>query len=249
MTDMGETCEPARARAGRSGGRQARVAMRAAPLADDVRPVRGGMPGGQYKPLTEAGVAQIHAAALDALEEIGLSQAPKSGVEIMTAAGAIQGSDGRLRFPRALVEDMLAVAARDITLYARDPKHDLHLSGTNVHYGTAGAAVHIVDPITLEYRDSTAQDLYDAARLVDNLDNIHFYQRTMVCRDVLDNKDMDLNTLYGCLAGTKSMSGPVSRTRPTSLTALTCSTWSRAARKNGWSGPSCRTPTALSFRR
>ena len=55
MTEIGEICEPARARAGRSGGRQARVAMRAAPLADDVRPVRAGMPGGQYKPLSEEG--------------------------------------------------------------------------------------------------------------------------------------------------------------------------------------------------
>jgi len=200
MSDLDEACAPSRAR--RAGGRQARVAMRAAPLAEDVRPVRAGLPGGQYRPLTDAGVAQIHAAALDALEEIGLSQAPKSGVEILTAAGAVQGDDGRMRFPRALVEDMLAVAARDITLFARDPKHDLHLTGTNVHYGTAGAAVHIVDPINLTYRDSTAQDLYDAARLVDNLDNIHFYQRTMVCRDVLDNREMDLNTLYGSLAGT-----------------------------------------------
>jgi trimethylamine--corrinoid protein Co-methyltransferase len=50
------------------------VALRAAPLADDVRPVRPGMPGGQYKPLTEAGVQQIHAAALEALEVIGLSR-------------------------------------------------------------------------------------------------------------------------------------------------------------------------------
>ncbi|MFN4201521.1 MAG: trimethylamine methyltransferase family protein [Tabrizicola sp.] len=204
MTDdlslLGETCEPARNR--RSGGRQARVALRAAPLADDVKPVRAGMPGGQYKPLTEAGVQQIHAAALDALEQIGLSQAPPQGVKLLTEAGAILGDDGRIRFPRALVEDMLAVAARNITLHARDPKHDLHLTGTNVHYGTAGAAVHIVDPVTLEYRESTAQDLYDAARLVDNLDNIHFYQRTMVCRDVVDNREMDLNTLYGCLAGT-----------------------------------------------
>jgi trimethylamine--corrinoid protein Co-methyltransferase len=102
---------------------------------------------------------------------------------------------------------MLAIAARDITLFGRDPKHDMHLSGTNVHFGTAGAAVHIVDPFTLEHRESTAQDLYDAARLVDNLDNIHFYQRTMVCRDVVDNYDMDINTLYGCLAGTKKHVG------------------------------------------
>jgi len=200
MNDIGETCAPARAR--RAGGREARVALRAAPLAEDLRPVRAGMAGGQYRPLTEAGMAQIHAAALDALEQIGLSQAPKSGIEILTGAGAILGDDGRIRFPRALVEDMLAVAARGITLHARDPKHDLHLTGHNVHFGTAGAAVHIVDPVTLDYRESTAQDLYDAARLVDNLDNIHFYQRTMVCRDIPDNREMDLNTLYGCLAGT-----------------------------------------------
>ena len=207
MSDLGDICEPARARSGRTGGRQARVAMRAAPLADDVRPVRGGLPGGTYKPLTEAGMAKIHQSALEALEVIGLSNAPSSGVEILTGAGAILGDDGRIRFPRPLVEDMLAVAARNITLHARDTRHDLHLSGSNVHFGTAGAAVHIVDPITLDYRDSTAQDLYDAARLVDNLDNIHFYQRTMVCRDVIDNVDMDLNTLYACLAGTKKHVG------------------------------------------
>ena len=200
MADIGEECAPARAR--RAGGRAQRVAVRAAPLSEEMRPVRAGLSGGQYKPLSEAAVQQIHAAALDALEQIGLSQAPPSGVEVMTAAGAVQGDDGRLRFPRALVEDMLSVAARGITLHAREAKHDLLLQGSRVHYGTAGAAVHIVDPISLAYRESTAQDLYDAARLVDNLDNIHFYQRTMVCRDIADNLDMDLNTLYGSLSGT-----------------------------------------------
>jgi trimethylamine---corrinoid protein Co-methyltransferase len=200
MSDIGDVCEPARAR--RSGGRANRVAVRSAPLADNLRPIRAGMPGGQYKPLTDAGMAKIHAAALDALEQIGLSQAPPSGVEVMTKAGAILGDDGRLRFPRALVEDMVNIAAKDITLFGRDPKHDLHLTGTNVHFGTAGAAVHIVDVQTNTYRDSTAQDLYDAARITHNLDNVHFFQRAMVCRDVLDNYDMDINTLYACLSGT-----------------------------------------------
>lgn len=186
----------------RSGGRAARVALRSAPLADDVRPVRPGLPGGQYSPLKESEVQRIHEAALQALEDIGLSQAPPSGVEIMTKAGAILGNDNRLRFPRALVEDMLAKAARDMTLHARDPQYDLHLSGTKVHFGTGGAAVHVVDIQTGDYRNSTAQDLYDAARLVHHLDNIHFFQRTMVCRDVEDNFDMDINTLYACCSGT-----------------------------------------------
>jgi trimethylamine---corrinoid protein Co-methyltransferase len=97
---------------------------------------------------------------------------------------------------------MLAKAARDITLQARDPRHDLHLSGARVHFGTAGAAVHVVDLATGGYRDSTAQDLFDAARLVQHLDNVHFFQRICVCRDVEDNLEMDLNTLYACLSGT-----------------------------------------------
>ena len=200
MSEEALNCEPRRA--ARAGGREARRALRAAPLAENLRPIRAGLPGGQYKPLTQEGMARIHEAALDALEVIGLSQAPTSGVEIMTGAGAVQGDDGRLRFPRALVEDMLALAARDLTLFGRDPKHDLHLTGTNVHFGTAGAAVHIVDLETNTYRDSTAQDLYDAARITHALDNVHFFQRAMVARDVTDNLEMDLNTLYACCSGT-----------------------------------------------
>lgn len=189
-------------RSARAGGRAARVAARAAPLDDALRPVRAGLPGGQYRPLTDADVLRIHEAALEALEVIGLADAPPSGVLAMTAAGAVQGDDGRLRFPRALVEDMLALAARDIALCARDPGHDLDLSGARVHYGTAGAAVHLVDPFTGAYRDSTAQDLYEAAQLAQHLDNLHFFQRVMVCRDIADNYEMDLNTLYACCAGT-----------------------------------------------
>ena len=197
----------------RSGGRAARHALRAAPLSEDMRPVRPGLEGGQYNPLSEAGVARIHEAALQVLEEIGLADAPETGVAILTGAGAVQGPDGRIRFPRALVEDMLAKAARGITLHGRDPRNDLHLSGTRVHYGTAGAAVSVVDVEKREYRDSTVQDLYDAARLADRLDNIHFFQRAMVCRDIPDNFEMDLNTIYACCRGTTKHVG-VSFTDP-----------------------------------
>jgi len=120
----------------------------------------------------------------------------------MTAAGAILGDDGRLRFPRALIEDTIASANRSITLYSRDGKNDLDLSGSNVHFGTAGAAVHVVDVEGRIYRDSTVKDLFDAARLTDKLDNIHFLQRPMVCRDIIDNREMDLNTIYACCSGT-----------------------------------------------
>jgi trimethylamine--corrinoid protein Co-methyltransferase len=192
------TAQPSR----RAGGRLARRSARAAPLAEHLRPVRAGLPGGRYQPLSQEGIERIHQAVLDALETIGLADAPQSGIDYMTAAGAILGDDGRLRFPRALIEDTIASANRSITLYSRDGKNDLDLSGSNVHFGTAGAAVHVVDVEGRNYRDSTVKDLFDAARLTDKLDNIHFLQRPMVCRDIVDNREMDLNTIYACCSGT-----------------------------------------------
>ena len=186
----------------RCGGRAARRAMRAAPLEAGKRPIRGGMRGGTYRPLSEPDIRAIHRAALRALEEIGLADAPPSGIEAMTAAGAELGDDGRLRFAPALIEDMLARARPDLVLHGRDPALDIEPGGTRVYYGTAGAAVHVVDMATRQYRDSTVQDLHDAARIADQLDNIHFFQRPMVCRDITDNLEMDVNTLYACCAGT-----------------------------------------------
>lgn len=189
-------------RARRAGGRSARQALRAAPIAEAERSIRAGLEGGTYKPLSDAQVLQIHNAALDALENIGLNDAPPSGVKILTDAGAIQGEDGRIRFPRQLVEDMLAKANKNVTLYSRDGKNNLDLSGNRVHYGTAGAAVHLVDVEGNQYRECGVQDLHNAACIVDQLDNIHFLQRPMVCRDIADNREMDLNTIYATASGT-----------------------------------------------
>ncbi len=211
---MNDQTPPARsARPTRSGGRAARHALRAAPLTEDKRPVRPGMEGGLYQPLSQADMDRIYETALTALEEIGLVDAPESGIAAMTGAGAILGDDGRLRFPRGLVQSMQAIAAKEITLCGRDPRFDMHLAGTKVHYGTAGAAVHMVDVDGRNYRDSTVQDLHDAAKIVQTLDNLHFLQRPMVARDITDNRLLDLNTIYACCAGTTKHVG-VSFTEP-----------------------------------
>lgn len=186
----------------RSGGRAERHKLRAAPLAREMRPIRAGLEGGRYRPLSDADMASILAAAIEVLETIGLQDAPASGIAAMVARGAILGDDGRLRFPAKVIEWARGAAAKPITLFARDPGHDLRLEGCRVHYGTAGAAVHVVDTESGTFRESTVQDLYDAARLADVLENIHFVQRPMVARDITDNRELDINTAYACVAGT-----------------------------------------------
>ena len=71
----------------RRGGRAARNALRAAPLTDDIKPVRPGMPGGRYKPLTDAEVLKIHEAAINVLENIGIADAIPSTLEYLLPKG------------------------------------------------------------------------------------------------------------------------------------------------------------------
>jgi trimethylamine--corrinoid protein Co-methyltransferase len=200
VTDNPDTQTPRRSI--RSGGRHARRQLRAAPLTEEIRPVRAGMEGNTYKPLSDTDIQKIHLAVLDVLENIGLSQATPTCISACENAGAKLGDDQRLRFPRHLVLETIKNANRNLTIFGRDSKHDLNPQGNKVHFGTAGAAVHVVDVEKNEYRESYLQDIYDAARIVEGLDNIHFFQRPMVARDITDPRELDLNTLYACLTGT-----------------------------------------------
>jgi len=191
----------------RSGGRQARQALRAAPLAEEIKPVHAGETGGRYKPLSDNDIALIKANIFRILEEIGFGDATPHCIEVCTALGAIMGDDGRLRMPGHVVEKTLAVCERNLVLHGQNPTRDLQISGQRVHFSTAGAAVMIADYENYSYRDSTAQDLYDIARIVDNCEHIHMFQRTCVLRDVADNYEMDLNTLYGAVTGTSKHVG------------------------------------------
>lgn len=198
----------------RRAGRRNRV--EAAPPAS---PVPAGMVGGRYKPLTDGEVLQIHELALRLLQDLGLSQVTPSLEARAVAAGCRVDGDGRLRFPRALVEDVIARARRTFTLHGIDPMHDIEIGGRRVHAGTGGAAPTIMDFETGRYRESTVADLYDIARLVDRLDNIHWYHRSIVVRDAKTILDLDMNTTYACLSGT-TKSIAVSYTDSTSVRAV-----------------------------
>ena len=76
-----------------------------------------------------------------------------------------------------------------------------------MHFATAGAAVMIADSVKNEYRDSTTRDLYDLARIADNCEHIHMFQRMCVLRDLDNTYEMDLNTTYCCVAGTRKHVG------------------------------------------
>ena len=190
-------------RARRSGGRATRRSERAEGAGSGPSTaIWPGIAGGAYKPFTVREIEMVSDTAFRILEEIGLKGATPTCIETVCSAGGAITEDGRLLMPADLVQRCLKVAGRGFKLFGQSPEHDIDPSGTRVHLGTSGAAVHIVDSQTGEIRDSTLKDLYDMARLAEALPNIHMFQRTVVARDITDPFEMDLNTAYACLKGT-----------------------------------------------
>ena len=186
----------------RGGGRAGRIAARQAPVAVAERPVRPGLPGGRFAPLSESDLQQVYDTALALLSDIGMGTPIEEFVEVVTAAGGRVDDAGRLRYPKGIVEAAISTAAKEWVWHGFDDDRSITVGGDRVHFGTAGAAVLMFDHATETFRPSTASDVYDCARLVDTLDNIHFFVRTVVARDREDARELDINTAYAAMTGT-----------------------------------------------
>ncbi|MCP4982155.1 MAG: trimethylamine methyltransferase [Gammaproteobacteria bacterium] len=165
-------------------------------------PRLSGIVGGRYHPLNESDLPQVDRAVRKILRDVGMSEAPDMVIEQVTRAGGSIDADGRLRFSTDLIERALAGLPRNFVLCGQQIEHDMHLGGRRVHVGSGGAAPMILDLESGRYRESSLRDLYDAARVVDSLEHIHFFSRSLVARDMPDLHSLDINTAYACLAGT-----------------------------------------------
>jgi trimethylamine--corrinoid protein Co-methyltransferase len=183
-----------------------RPQRRAKQIGDSPAPPQG-TPGGQYRPLSEPEVMRIHRAALEVLARTGMAGATETVRDLALAKGCRLDDDGRLLFPPAMVEDILAGAARSFVMHGQEPRHDLEIQPEHVHFCTGGAAVKMLDHQSRAYRDATVVDLYDLARLCDTLPNIQWFTRPVVATDISDWYELDINTAYACAAGTSKHIG------------------------------------------
>ena len=163
-----------------------------------------GLQGIQYRPLSGEQVKTIHEASLTILERTGMTF--ESGLddtlEMLQKAGAkVDSATARIRFPRDLVMNEVVKAPERVILYSQDGKNDLDLAEHRVHMGTGGAAIRILDLETSKARPTTLNDLYQLGRLVDKLDNVHFFLRPCIPTDI-PQAEYDVNVFYTCLKAT-----------------------------------------------
>lgn len=193
-------------RAGRRKGAGRRGRLEARQTAGPSPAIWPGIEGGKFQPLTRADMDKVHAAALTVLETTGIGDPIPELLEIVLPRGAELNEHGRLCFPRALMEDLIAGAAREYYVHARGSragKDDVHCTKNAVFYSNSGTAVTTFEAETRTFRASTVLDIYDFTRLVDTLDNIHMIGDTVIGTDVPDDFEHDMTMVYAMLAGSE----------------------------------------------
>lgn len=131
-----------------------------------------------------------------------MAELPNSLTERAQQAGAIQHTDGRVRFPRSMIEVAIGRAAQRVDLPGFTDDRSLQIGGGRVHIGTGGAAVKVLEPDQRRFRDAELADLYAMMRVLDRSEHIHYGVRPMVARDMAIPLELDLNTAFACLRAT-----------------------------------------------
>ena len=138
--------------------------------------------------LTTEEVDLIHSQSLRCLEELGILIRSERVLRLLEDSGADVDYDKQLaRISEDMVADAVRKAPKEITLSARDPKHDLKIPVQGIPYASnSGLATYMIDLDSDERRNASRADLADFARLVDAMDPVDFFWTPVVPMDVPD---------------------------------------------------------------
>jgi len=127
----------------------------------------------QIDVLSEGELEQVHRATLAVLERVGVQITSERILRELAAAGAgVDLETSRARFPSTMVEEAIALAPSSYVLAARDPALDLAIGAGNGYLSLDGCAAEIVDLDTGRRRPPTKDDLVQATRLADAVDEV-----------------------------------------------------------------------------
>ena len=134
--------------------------------------------------LSDSEVERIHEASLRILKETGV-KIPSEKVRKLLAEDGAEIDGDIVKIPKAMVEEAVRRAPREITLGARDPKCDLKIPAEEFPFmATSGTSPFVDDFETGERRRSTASDLKDFALVCDYLDTVDFFWPVVVPNDL-----------------------------------------------------------------
>ena len=163
---------------------------------------RKGLDGGSFKLLTDDSILKIHQTAMQVIEEVGFEVQSEMALELFEGVGArVDWGKHLVRLNKDKVEELIQAAPSEIRLCGQDETNDIILGGRRVYAGTGGTALYVYDPAVNQKRQASLEDLRCIARLVDKLDNIHFFLLPTYPNE-LPLEQVDMNRFFAGLNNT-----------------------------------------------
>jgi len=129
---------------------------------------------------------ELHFASLEILESVGVKVFEEEALALLKEAGA--EVDGNLvRIPSWLVNESLSSAPCRVAVSNRSGERTMFLEKGRSYYGTGSDTPFTVDIDSGEIRAAKKQDVVNAARVCDSLNNIDFVMSLAIAGDVPTN--------------------------------------------------------------
>ncbi|ATW27743.1 [trimethylamine--corrinoid protein] Co-methyltransferase [Candidatus Formimonas warabiya] len=135
--------------------------------------------------LTKDAIELIHLGSLAVLEKSGFFVEHDQALDIFEENGALVDRHHKMvKIPGYLVEECLRTCPPQVLVAGRDPKDDVHFESNRVHFCPFGIGVGVHDPFTGQYRKAVKEDVANAAKLCDALEEFDMLELVVTPSDV-----------------------------------------------------------------
>ncbi|MCG8335597.1 MAG: trimethylamine methyltransferase family protein [Proteobacteria bacterium] len=138
----------------------------------------------QFSPISDDQLQEIHYASLEVLERTGVRLHNQEAIDMLKKAGAYVSEGNRVRIPSFMVEKALNSVPKRVVLCDRFGNRVMPLEGRKSYFGTGSDCLNILDHRTGERRKAILQDVIEAIRVLENLENMNFVMSTFMPWDV-----------------------------------------------------------------
>ena len=141
--------------------------------------------------------------SMECLETIGVKVKSERILRMLGESGALIDPKSQVaKIPERMVREALKTVPKEMTLHARDPKHNLNIPVKSWPYvGTSGLGTFIVDIKTGKKRDSTRKDIADLVRVADGIPSVDYIQTSLTATEV-SHKTHGLHELWTAFQNT-----------------------------------------------
>ncbi len=148
-------------------------------------------------------IARILDESKRVLAEVGMEIRGPGMRQRLIDHGLPVSADGRVLFPREVVERAIADAPKAFTLYDRDGNPHADLGGDRVHFVPGSSGLKVLDYRTGETRLANSTDFVEYVRVADGLHNIAYLATAFSTNDDIEAQVSDAWRLYMVLTNSK----------------------------------------------